>query len=114
LAGGEGNNQLTGGQGADEFVLTAPAGGFARITDFTTGGAGDRLAFAEGVLQGFDPESSDLDQFFQFEARTDGALFRVDVDGGGDDFGAVALLQGVSGVSVDDLVANPDQSLSII
>jgi hypothetical protein len=26
----------------------------------------------------------------------------------------VALLQGVSGISIDDLVGNPDQSLSIV
>ena len=113
LAGGAGDNQLTGGQDADGFVLTGPGGGFARITDFATGLDGDRLAFAEGVLEGFDPESSELDEFFDLVPQDDGTLFRVDPDGGGDGFGAVALLQGVSGVSVDDLVVNPDQSLSI-
>ena len=109
-----GNNQLTGGKDADEFVLTAPDDGFARITDFETGADDDRLAFADGVLQGFDPDTSDLGDFFNFVRQGDGTLFQVDVDGGGDDFGRAALLQGVSGVSVDDLVVNPDQSLSIV
>jgi Ca2+-binding RTX toxin-like protein len=113
LSGGDGDNQLSGGMGADEFVLTAPGGGFATVTDFATGLDGDRLAFAQGVLQGFDPDTAELDDFFALIQTADGTRFEVDPDGGGDGFGAVALLQGVSGVSVDDLVVNPDQSLSI-
>ncbi|MCC2665490.1 MAG: hypothetical protein K0S35_3412, partial [Geminicoccaceae bacterium] len=96
------------------FVITDPGGGFDRIADFATGADGDRLAFAADVLDGFDPASSDPADFFALAADPEGTLFRVDGDGGGDDFMAVALLQGVSGVSVDNLVVNPDQSLSIV
>jgi len=114
LAGGAANDQLTGGFGSDAFVVSDPGNGFDRITDFTTGPAGDRLAFAADVLEGFDPAASDLAAFFDLDGQADGTLFRVDRDGGGNDFVPVALLQGVSGVSVDNLVVNPDQSLSIV
>ena len=114
LAGGAGDNELTGGFGPDAFVVTEPGSGFDRITDFTTGPDGDRLAFAADVLEGFDPASSNLAAFFDLDGQADGTLFRVDSDGGGDGFVPVALLQGVRGVSVDDLVVNPDQSLSIV
>ena len=114
LAGGAGDDLLAGGRGDDSFVITDPGDGFDRIAEFATGADGDRLAFAADVLDGFDPASSDPADFFALDADPEGTLFRVDGDGGGNDFVAVALLQGVSGVSVDDLVVNPDQSLSIV
>jgi Ca2+-binding RTX toxin-like protein len=113
LAGDAGDNQLAGGRGQDSFVITDPGTGFDRIADFATGAEGDRLAFAADVLDGFDPASSEVADFFGLDADPEGTLFRVDPDGGGDDFVAVALLQGVGGVALGDLVVNPDQSLSI-
>jgi hypothetical protein len=59
---------------------------FDRITDFTTGPDGDRLAFAAEVLEGFDPASSNLAAFFDLDGQADGTLSRVDGNGGGDGF----------------------------
>jgi len=114
LSGGAGADLLAGGQGQDTFVIDDPGGALDRIADFATGAEGDRLGFAAGVLDGFDPASSDLADFFDLQGQAGGTLLRVDGAGGGDDFVAVALLQGVSGVSVDNLVANADQTLSIV
>lgn len=101
LAGGAGDDLLEGGTGADRFYFGSVSDGVDRIADFRA--ARDVIDIAD-LLEGFDPSASDLDDFVQLvESGTDTVL-RVDADGGGDKFQDLAILQGVTGIDIADLV----------
>ncbi|MCC7037861.1 MAG: type I secretion C-terminal target domain-containing protein, partial [Alphaproteobacteria bacterium] len=91
LGGGAGDNQLTGGEGGDTFLLDAQ--GMAVITDFNMD-AGDSLDLSD-ILTAFDPLTDSLHNFVH--AVSDGAdtLIQVDPTGTGSAFTTIAVLEGV-------------------
>jgi Ca2+-binding RTX toxin-like protein len=101
LRGGAGNDSLNGGDGADRYVLDGPGQGVDTISGF---GAGDVLAIGS-MLDGF-AAGREAD-FVALETVGRNTTVRVDVDGaaGGAGFEAVAVLSGVSGVTLDGLVS---------
>lgn len=113
LAGGIGSDTLTGGTGADRFRFAAPEQFYDHITDFTHGQ--DKLVFYSGFLglpwdaQPSDPGFLALNgpdaahgQFVFFE---DWSELRWDADGTGISGGVtIAILEGVSHLSIDDFV----------
>lgn len=105
LKGDQGNDVLTGGLGRDRFVFANADDGIDRITDFAVGPAGDVLDIGE-VLTGFAPGSEG--DFLRL--ADDGADTTVQVDpnggAGGSAYSDLAVLDGVSGVTLDTLIAN--------
>jgi Ca2+-binding RTX toxin-like protein len=97
LVGGAGDDLLAGGSGADTFAWRAGdlhgsvAGDVIADFDFS---AGDRLDVAD-LLSGYEP-GADISGFLKFEASGADTAVLVDVDGGGDGFRPLALLQGVA------------------
>jgi Ca2+-binding RTX toxin-like protein len=103
LVGGPGGDTLTGGPGADVFLFTSIRDATDRITDFRLA-AGDRIDLA-AVLEGFVPGTSDPDGFIRLVERGETTALRVDPNGGGDGFIRFAVLQGIAGASLDDLIS---------
>ena len=101
LRGGAGNDSLSGGDGADRYVLDAAGQGVDTITGF---GAGDVLAIGS-MLTGF--AAGHEADFVELATVGRNTTVRVDVDGaaGPAGFEAVAVLSGVSGVTLGGLVA---------
>ncbi len=105
LQAGLGADTLTGGAGSDRFVFTGIGEGVDVISDFTGGSGGDVLDIAD-LLEGFQEAVSDLAQFLQLAEAGTQTTVRVDVDGGGDLFQDLCILQGVSGASVAALAGD--------
>jgi VCBS repeat-containing protein len=101
LVGGPGDDILVGEGGADRFVFTSPDDGVDQIIDF---GAGDVLAIG-GMLVGF----AQGNEAAYVRLVDDGAdtTVQVDADGAanGENYQSIAVLNGVSGVSLDDLMS---------
>jgi Ca2+-binding RTX toxin-like protein len=99
LSGGSGNDTLSGGSGADRFVFDGADQGLDTITDF---GTGDVLVFTDlaGFTAGHEAEYVSL---IDDGSKT---TVLVDVDGAanGSVFDPVAVLNGVTGTSLTDLV----------
>ena len=97
LVGGAGNDELLGGSGIDVFRLDSLEG-VDVIDDFATkGGSKDKLSFARSLFEDFDGNVADL--FSEGYVRTQNAPgnhtnVQVDIDGGGDNFVTVAVLNG--------------------
>lgn len=105
LSGGEGLDRLSGGTGADIFVIED--GGLDTIADFNLvdGDALDLSALVD--LQGVD----DIDAYLRIEETGEGdTMVKINVGGTGNDadFTNVALLEGVTGLSVNDLIGAVD------
>jgi hypothetical protein len=103
LYGGTGADILTGGAGADTFVWAASDidGSLDQITDFVLAD-GDALDLSQ-VLIGFDPDTSDINDFLRLSGSGPATL-QVDADGavGGASFQDVVTFAD-AGQSVDDL-----------
>ena len=88
---------MLGGAGIDVFRLDSLEG-VDRIDDFTTkGGSKDKLSFARSLFEDFDGNVAEL--FSEGYVRTQNAPgnhtnVQVDVDGGGDNFVTIAVLNG--------------------
>ena len=88
---------MHGGAGIDVFRLDSRRASTC-IDDFTTkGGSKDKLSFARSLFEDFDGNVADL--FSEGYVRTQSAPgnatnVQVDVDGGGDNFVTVAVLNG--------------------
>ena len=104
VRGGAGIDRLSGGSGADRFVFDSIGDGVDVISDF---GSGDVLAIGN-MLIGF--EAGQEAAFVELVDDGTSTTVRVDVDGAGDgdDFEAIAVLQGVTGTSLTAL-ANAGQ-----
>ena len=100
LLGNLGNDLLSGGSGADIFVLTKD-GGVDSILDFDQS-AGDILDIQD-ILQGYDPLADNLSDFVQLTEQGGNTLVQVDTSGTGTAFETVAVLDGVTGLNIDDL-----------
>jgi len=100
---GTGGMSVYGGAGADTFVLHA--GGVTTVLDFTAGAGGDALDIRD-LLVGFNASSSVLSNFVHLAEAGGSTTVQVNADGIGSDFVPIATLQGVTGLLLNDLVAN--------
>lgn len=104
LVGGTGSDTMTGGTGADCFVFDSLSGVDA-VTDFVKGATGDILDI-RGVLTGYVAGSSTLADFVQVATEGSNTVVRIDQNGAADgaQYVDLVLLQGVTGVTLDELV----------
>lgn len=102
LEGAGGGDTLTGGPGADTFVYRSDAEGVDTITDFVPGAGGDALDIRD-VLLGYEPATPGA--FVRLQGAGSDTTVLVNADGAGDDFVALATLQGQTGLLLDDLLA---------
>ena len=111
LIGGPGADTMDGGAGSDRFSYQSIADGHDQILDFQTGSGGDVLDVSD-LLTGFDPASSNPDDFVSVTSQGDDT--KVDVKPDGQDSDAVSLvtLAGVTDVTVDQLVAHGNLEVS--
>jgi large repetitive protein len=109
LRGGTGADTLTGGSGSDRFEYVRgdlTGASTDSIGDFQAGAGGDVLDISE-LLVGYGGGS--LVNLVQVIDTGDGnTLVRVDIDGSGSTFGFqnAAVLTGVSGITLTDMVTN--------
>jgi len=101
LIGGNGKDRLEGGEGGDVFVLGS---GLDTIVDFNSA-EGDRLDISSVI----DTEDSieDLNAFVQLQEDGRGnTVVKVNAEGSGRDrdFDTVAVLKGVTDVSLDEVI----------
>jgi hypothetical protein len=107
IVGEQGFDILTGDlgnrPGSDIFVFLETEPQPDVITDYSAS-EGDRLGLGQ-LLEGFDPESSDINEFVRLTAQDNGrdVLVEVDVDGaaGPAGFTPLVLLQNPEGVTID-------------
>ena len=105
LVGGEGADQLFGDQGADIFLYQSIGDAGDTIEDFNIA-EGDSINITD-VLEGFDAGTSNYEDFIQLVANGDDTVLEVNADGQGNDFVALAVIQGgVGGAELSDLIAN--------
>ncbi|MDX2288214.1 MAG: type I secretion C-terminal target domain-containing protein, partial [Hyphomicrobiaceae bacterium] len=97
IVGGMGADLLTGGGGADTFRWDAGdlGTGVDTIHDFTIGAGGDALDVS-ALLSGFDPATSVIAEFIQLSVSGTDTVVRIDVDGGGNSFQDLVVLEGVT------------------
>jgi Ca2+-binding RTX toxin-like protein len=101
LTGGPGDDTLSGGTGADRFVFDQVEAGVDVIADF---GTGDVLAIGNS-LQGFAAgQEANFVNLLDDGADT---TVQVDLDGAanGSSFETIAVLNGVTGTTLADLVS---------
>ena len=106
LNGGLGADTLTGGGGYDTFVFGADSSFDAvdMIMDFST--YYDAIDISD-LLSEYDPLNDTLSDFVQITDDGSDSLLSIDVDGGGDNFVAIALIDNRTGLTdVDDLATN--------
>jgi Ca2+-binding RTX toxin-like protein len=114
LAGGAGADTLTGGAGSDRFDMN-PSGSLDTITDFdatkAASSGGDVLDLAD-LLSGYDPAK--LDDFIRLTVAGNDTVVSVDGNGsaGGAQFEQVAMLQGLTGLNLNSLIANGNFALA--
>jgi Ca2+-binding RTX toxin-like protein len=106
IDGGAGNDILTGGSGSDTFIRHAlSAEGRDTIKDFHTGAGGDKLDVHD-VLSGFVNGASNPNDFVHLTQSGGNTTVQIDANGaaGGHSYTSVAVLTGVTGVTVNELV----------
>jgi Ca2+-binding RTX toxin-like protein len=90
-----GADTLEGGAGSDRFAFNnGGLDGLDIITDFTSAPGGDVLDVSD-LLTGFNPTSSNINDFLQTEENDGSTIIRVDANGGGNSFVDMAVLVGV-------------------
>ena len=102
IQGEGGNDTLRGGGGADRFVYGSINDGVDIILDFTRGPSGDVLDIHE-VLQGHG-SGSNLNDYVRLSEEGAGTMVSVNADGIGSDFVNLALLQGLGGFFLSNLL----------
>jgi len=105
LRGGGGNDALNGGTGSDTFWRATGSDGRDTIQDFTRGASGDKLDISD-VLSGYD-SSDNASDFVQLSVSGN-TIVRIDANGatGGHAYTDAFVLTGVTGLTVDQLVAD--------
>lgn len=107
LAGGDGADRLSGGDGADTFVLGGD--GIDTIVDFDAA-SGDRLDASDLISVG---DGDSIDAYLRVQDDGEGnTVVQVNESGSGkdEDFTDAAVLEGVGGVSINDIISTQDQS----
>ncbi|MPZ40761.1 MAG: hypothetical protein GEU95_22460 [Rhizobiales bacterium] len=98
LFGGAGADILTGGAGNDKFVFDSVGGGVDTISDFKTSGASeDQLVLSASIFENFTGDDAfDLigSGYLRAVSSDGGTQVEIDVDGGGDGFVTLAVLNG--------------------
>ena len=114
ITGGAGHDTLTGGAGNDLFVFKSISDGIDTITDFKTSGASeDQIALSASMFQNFSGDDAfDLigGGFLRAVSSNGTTQIQVDVDGGGDSFVTLALVNGnlSNGVLADHVIVQQD------
>ena len=115
LVGGAGNDRLTGGGAGDQFVFNSLSDGIDTITDFAIKGRDqDQIVLARTLFQNFTGDDAfDLVGGGFLRAHAAGGHHtevQVDVDGGGDHFATLAIIDGglTSGMLADHTVVAHD------
>ncbi|WP_119157895.1 type I secretion C-terminal target domain-containing protein [Caldimonas tepidiphila] len=109
VVGGKGADFLTGGAGSDTFLYRlGDWDAVDTITDFQVGAGGDVLAVG-ALLQGWSV-GSDLSQFISLREQEGSTVVSIDADGaqGTAAFRDLVVLQGVTGLDLDALLAQVD------
>ena len=105
LNGGDGFDQLYGGDGRDLFVFEATSAfnNVDEINDYSLGD-GDTLDVAD-LLTGFTEGVSDINDFIQFVNSGSDTLVQIDVDGtvGGANFQNVAQINDINDLDATTL-----------
>ena len=111
INGGLGNDTLDGGAGRDTYVYRDANEGTDTINGFQTGSGGDVIDLRD-VLQGFEL-GDDPNDFVNLVEISGNTTVQVDVNGdtGGGKFTDVCVLTGVTGATVDNLVADGNLAL---
>jgi Ca2+-binding RTX toxin-like protein len=104
LSGGPGADRMRGGDGSDRYSYQSLADAGDTILDFTTGAGGDTLALAD-LLEGFDPATSDPADFVTVSQQAGDTVVGVNADGQDDDAVDLVTLAGVTGATLDTLIA---------
>jgi predicted extracellular nuclease/2',3'-cyclic-nucleotide 2'-phosphodiesterase (5'-nucleotidase family) len=114
IKGGAGNDILTGGAGLDRFVFDSVGDGIDTITDFKVSGASeDRIVLSTSMFDGFSGDDAfDLigSGFLRAVVNGNTTEMQIDVDGGGDDFATLAILNAKisNGVLADHVIVQQD------
>lgn len=106
LYGAGGNDHLVGGAGADTFLFKSATAltGIDTITDFSTG-QGDKIDIAD-VISTYDPATMAIANFVQLATSGSDTQVKVDTDGSGTSYHQIATIQGVTGLSLSDLITD--------
>jgi serralysin len=106
LSGGPGADRMRGGDGSDLFDYDSLADAGDTILDFETGAGGDSLFLAD-LLEGFDPATSDANDFVSLSEQAGDTVVGVNADGQDADIvPLVTLAGGVNGATLDTLIAD--------
>jgi T1SS-143 domain-containing protein len=112
IIGNGGNDILHGGGGDDIFVFKSLDDGIDVIKDFSLG---DKVDLSQ-LLTGFNPGTDDIHNYV-FTTVVDGnTVISVDVMGSGDSANAtvIAILQGVTDISLEDITGYHPLSTDVI
>lgn len=106
IVGRGGADVITTGDGEDQVILTSAD--TLTITDLVVGDdTVDITALLDVALPPAAGGGSDFTGFVNVIDDGQDSQLQIDADGGGDDFVTVALLTGVSGAAVEQIVADP-------
>ena len=102
LYGGDGLDYIVGGSGSDTFTFDRISGTdpVDSILDFTLSD-GDKLDISD-ILSGYDPLTDAITDFVQITDNGTDSTIAVDVDGGADQFIALAHILGVTGLGDEE------------
>lgn len=100
LYGGDGLDTLVGGGGADSFVFESASGfnNVDQVEDFSVSET-DVLDFTDILSAVYDPLTDAITDFIQITDNGADSTVAVDVNGGADNFVAVATLLGATGLT---------------
>jgi len=112
INGGLDSDTLDGGVGRDTYVYGDVNEGVDTINGFQTGSVGDVIDLRD-VLQGFEA-GDDPNDFVNLVENSGDTTVQVDINGasGGSHFTDIAVLSGVTGATVDNLVADGNLALA--
>ncbi len=102
LIGGKGNDILYGENGADIFKFLNADVGVDSIKDFNLK-QGDAIDISD-ILENFDPLTDSISQFVKISTQGKNSVLSVDADGGGNHFVALATIEGVKNLNINDLI----------
>lgn len=115
LAGGAGLDTLFGGAGADTFLFDGMTaiGNIDKINDFNMS-QGDKIDIVDVLSPAyFDPLTQALTDFVRITDDGVNSTLSVDVDGGADNFVAIATIYGVTGITDEDALVTSGNLVTV-